>query len=129
VSSARLVEIKPFVPLHEAARYFQTTPDGIARIALAHGFDVIRCDDRAGLAGEVFGHLTRHVERGTVTLSPRLAGLLALLADGLESREIAITLGLSIFTVQNEVAILYRKLGATNRAHAVAQGFRLGLLV
>jgi DNA-binding NarL/FixJ family response regulator len=54
--------------------------------------------------------------------------VLALLADGLVNREIAARLFLSEETIKSHVCHLLAKLHARSRAHAVALGFRRGLI-
>lgn len=75
-------------------------------------------------------------EVGIQKLTPRQIEVLRLAADGLSHREIARELVISPRTVKNIVSGpanylnkgLLRALGAKNLAHAVAIGFRLGLL-
>ncbi len=58
-------------------------------------------------------------------LSLRERQLTLLIADGLTNREIAEMLGLSVFTVRNEVGRILRKLKAKNRTQiAFAVGRR-----
>lgn len=58
-------------------------------------------------------------------LSRRERQLTLLIADGLTNREIAEKLGLSVFTVRNEVGRILRKLKAKNRTQiAFAVGRR-----
>jgi len=57
-------------------------------------------------------------------LSWRETHVLALIADGATDREIAATLFLAESTVSADVRRLRAKLGARNRAHAVALWFR-----
>jgi len=59
-----------------------------------------------------------------VTLSPREAEVLQLVADGLSTRQAAVELGISEATVKTYVRTLFEKLGATHRAHAVALALR-----
>jgi len=54
--------------------------------------------------------------------------ILQLVAEGLINREIGERLFLSEETVKSHVRHLLAKLQATSRAHAVAMGFRRGLL-
>jgi DNA-binding NarL/FixJ family response regulator len=61
-------------------------------------------------------------------LTPREREVLALLADGLSNRAIASRLGISEHTVKFHVSSLYGKLGAVNRADAVARGWQRGLV-
>ncbi len=48
--------------------------------------------------------------------------------EGKSNQEIAAVLGISPLTVKNHVQKILRKLGASNRAHAVAEAIALGLL-
>jgi DNA-binding CsgD family transcriptional regulator len=61
-------------------------------------------------------------------LSRRERQVLELIADGLSNQAIADRLGTGLATVKTQVAHLNAKLGATNSKHAVAIGFRTGLL-
>lgn len=61
-------------------------------------------------------------------LSPQQLRVLALIAEGTTNREIAVALGLSPHTVKDHVAELVRRLEVRNRAQAVQQGQRLGLI-
>ena len=54
--------------------------------------------------------------------------VLQLISDGLVNREIGVRLFLSEETVKSHVRHLLAKLQARSRAHAVAVGFRRGLL-
>ena len=61
-------------------------------------------------------------------LSPREREVLELVASGSTNPEIAARLHLSPHTVKEHTSVLYRKLGVRNRAEAVAEAQRLGLL-
>jgi DNA-binding NarL/FixJ family response regulator len=61
-------------------------------------------------------------------LSGREQQILELIASGLTDAEIAKRVTLSEFTVKTHVKRLLTKLGARNRAHAVALGAHRGLL-
>jgi DNA-binding NarL/FixJ family response regulator len=61
-------------------------------------------------------------------LSPRERDLLKLLADGLDTGEIAIKLAYSERTIKNIVHGLLSRLQLRNRAHAVAYAMRVGAL-
>ena len=54
--------------------------------------------------------------------------MLALLADGLGTGEIAGRLYLSESTAKTHITHIYQKLGAANRAQALVTAMRLGLL-
>ncbi|WP_308201141.1 response regulator transcription factor [Paractinoplanes maris] len=61
-------------------------------------------------------------------LSPRQRQVLWLVAEGCTNAEIAARTGVSPLTVKTHLELLGVKLGATRRAHIVAQGFRAGEL-
>jgi len=61
-------------------------------------------------------------------LSARELGVLRLIAAGLSNRQIAATLSISERTVKFHVTALFNKLGADNRAQAVALAAERGLL-
>lgn len=65
---------------------------------------------------------------GVTDLSPRQRQCLALIADGLTDREIARSMGVGVVTAHRHVADVRTKLGARNRAHAVALGYDLALI-
>jgi len=60
--------------------------------------------------------------------TPREIEVLQLVCDGLANREIGYRLFLSEETVKTHVRHLLAKLAARSRAHAVAVGFRRGLI-
>jgi DNA-binding NarL/FixJ family response regulator len=78
----------------------------------------------AGLQVESPG-LSRH---GDAVLDARRIGVLRLLADGADTREIARTLQLSERSIKTLVREIQLALGASTRSQAVAEGFRLGLI-
>lgn len=64
----------------------------------------------------------------TPPLSAREIQVLQRVADGLTDRAIGLELEVSVETVKTHVRRLRRKLGASNRATAVAQGLRYGII-
>lgn len=62
------------------------------------------------------------------SLTPREAEVLRLLSEGFANKEIAARLSFSTHTAKFHVESLLRKLGAANRAEAVMEGIRQGLL-
>ena len=72
------------------------------------------------------------VRRATAPIIPRLSAregqVLALLADGLGTNEIAHRLYLSESTAKTHITHIYQKLGAANRAQALVAAMRMGLL-
>ncbi|MEZ4867319.1 MAG: response regulator transcription factor [Caldilineaceae bacterium] len=105
-------------------------------------------------SAEVLAEAIRAAQRGERRLSPTLAGkalqqletlsqaqlqlesglldqelqLLQLIADGVTNQEVAAKLYLSERTVKRKVQDILTKLGATNRAQAVAEAYKRGLL-
>ena len=65
---------------------------------------------------------------GTLNLTPREREVLALVAEGHSSPEIGRRLYLSHTTVKTHLARAYEKLGVSDRAAAVAQALKRGLL-
>ena len=68
------------------------------------------------------------VEEPPEPLTARESEVLALLGRGLSNKLIARELHISEHTVKFHVSSLYTKLGVTNRAEAVSQGARYGLI-
>lgn len=63
-----------------------------------------------------------------IRLTPTERKVMELAAEGLLVKQIAARLGLSPLTVKNHLARVRRRLGATDKAHAVATALRAGLL-
>jgi DNA-binding NarL/FixJ family response regulator len=66
--------------------------------------------------------------RDGALLTPRQLAILRLIAAGQSNQQIADSLGITERTVKFHVTALFNKLGADNRAQAVALGSRRGLL-
>ncbi|MFD7933393.1 response regulator [Streptomyces sp. NPDC054950] len=81
-----------------------------------------------GLASEVVGELVAQDPAPRRELSGREVEVVRLLAEGLSNRAIAEALFLSEATVKTHLVRVYRKLGADNRAAAVSEAVRRGLL-
>ncbi|MGC0418822.1 response regulator [Embleya sp. AB8] len=79
------------------------------------------------VAGLVMGRV-RAPEPAPAVLSPREAQVLRLVAAGSTNREAAATLFVSEATVKTHLLHLYGKLGVRDRAAAVAEAYRRGLL-
>lgn len=77
-----------------------------------------------GLAGA----LRRRMAGPAVRLTPREDEILRLLAGGRSVAEVAGSLFISPSTAKTHISKLYEKLGASNRAHAMMEAVRLGLL-
>ena len=90
----------------------------------AKGRDVLSADIASGLAQEI----RRRAEPSGPTLSPREREVLAHIARGSSIPAIAAQLYLAPSTVKTHVQRLYEKLGVSDRAAAVAEAMRRGLL-
>ncbi|MCU1421829.1 MAG: LuxR family transcriptional regulator [Microbacteriaceae bacterium] len=83
----------------------------------------------SALAASVASRLVDRVRTPeTSLLSPRELQVLALVADGSTNRDAGARLHLSETTVKTHLLNIYAKLGVGDRAAAVAEGFRRGLL-
>ena len=108
--------------------------DQTARRAGAAGFvskdldasDVVKAVRMVGLGMMVF---TPGNEPAPLGLSAREREVLDLIAEGATNRQIGERLFLSPHTVKEHTSAVYRKLGVRNRAEAVQQAQRRGLLV
>jgi two-component system, NarL family, nitrate/nitrite response regulator NarL len=96
-----------------------------AVLAVARGETVLTPEAQSGIAHEI---RTRTPPRGLLTLSVRENEVLALIADGLSAPDIGRRLHLSPATVKGHLSSLYEKLGVKERAAAVAEAMRRGLL-
>lgn len=81
-----------------------------------------------GLAAEVVGDLVGQVVSPAPELTQREREVVRLMADGHSNRSIAQALYLGEATVKTHLVRIYRKLGVDNRAAAVAEAVRQGLL-
>jgi DNA-binding NarL/FixJ family response regulator len=97
--------------------------------------DVVSAARHAAVAPRTFlcaGLSAAMMRRATSPTTPKLSGreeeVLALLADGLGTSEIAGSLYMSDSTAKTHITHIYQKLGAANRAQALVAAMRLGLL-
>jgi DNA-binding NarL/FixJ family response regulator len=70
----------------------------------------------------------RSPRQGSLGLSAREREVLRLVADGLPTKQISVSLSITERTVKFHVNSIFRKLGADNRAQAVALAAQRGLL-
>lgn len=95
--------------------------------AAAAGDAYIQAEVTRPLLARFAGELRRN--RGPVpSLSPREIEVVAHLADGLAAKQIATRLGISEATVKGYLRQVYEKLGAADRAQAVAIALRHRLI-
>lgn len=112
--------------------------DGVARAisAGARGYlvkDATRPEITAAVLGAVSGASRRRsprprTEEEVPTLTERELQVLTGMGRGRSNAEIGRELFLSEDTVKTHARRLFRKLSAADRAHAVAKGFRLGMV-
>lgn len=103
----------------------ERTPICVSSVPLRRGRDVVGV---FGVARPLAGVGTASGEAAEPSLTPRQHEVLALLAEGASTTEIASTLGLAEETVRNHVRQLLRRLGVHSRLAAVAYARRHGLL-
>jgi transcriptional regulator EpsA len=65
----------------------------------------------------------------TASISDREEQVLGWVREGMSNQEIGVQLGISPLTVKNHVQKILRKLGASNRAQAVARAMSMNLLI
>jgi two-component system nitrate/nitrite response regulator NarL len=95
-----------------------------AVVAVARGETVLGRDIQAAVAQRI----RQTAERAGPSLSAREREVLALVATGLSSPEVARRLNLSTTTVKTHLQRVYEKLGVGDRAAAVAEAMRRHLL-
>jgi two-component system, NarL family, nitrate/nitrite response regulator NarL len=92
--------------------------------AVARGKVVVPSDLQAGLAEQIRARDQADRQR----LTPREREVLALIANGASAPQIGRQLHLSTGTVKTHLLHLYEKLGVSDRAAAVAEAMRNGLI-
>ncbi|HEY6888703.1 MAG TPA: response regulator transcription factor [Solirubrobacter sp.] len=97
---------------------------GDALIRISRGETVLAPDVQSALMRAVRDRR----ERPATVLSPREGEVLRFLADGLSAPQIARELHLSPSTIKTHLQRLYERLGVSDRAAAVAEGMRRGLI-
>jgi two-component system nitrate/nitrite response regulator NarL len=111
-----------------AAGYLSKDADRLeitdAILAVHRGDTVLAPEVQAGVAAEVRSRWRADVP----SLSPRERQVLEMIAEGMSAPEIGRRLFLSPATVKRHLQGLYEKLGVSDRAAAVAEAMRRGLL-
>jgi two-component system nitrate/nitrite response regulator NarL len=95
-----------------------------AIMAVVRGDTVLAPEIQSGLAAEI----RARAETSPRLLSDRELEVLKMTADGRSAPDIGRELYLSAATVKTHLQRVYEKLGVTDRASAVAEGMRRGLL-
>jgi DNA-binding NarL/FixJ family response regulator len=75
-----------------------------------------------------FGGLAREATRRDADLSPEDCQILRLASEGSTNREIGMAMGRSEIAIKKRLQVIFSKLGAVDRAHAVAEAIRRGLI-
>lgn len=96
-----------------------------AILAIAGGGTAFAPEVQAGLAAQI---QQRERDGGAAQLSNREREVLGLIAEGLSAPDVAKRLSVSTTTVKSHLSSIYEKLGVSDRAAAVAEGMRRGLL-
>jgi two-component system, NarL family, nitrate/nitrite response regulator NarL len=96
-----------------------------AIVTVARGGTALAPEAQEGIAQEI---QERERSGGRPELTSREGEVLGLIADGLSAPQIAKELHLSTTTVKTHLHTLYEKLGVSDRAAAVAEAMRRGLL-
>jgi two-component system nitrate/nitrite response regulator NarL len=95
-----------------------------ALVAVARGEVILPEEVQAGLAAAI----RSHAQPGRPALSPREHDVLVLIAEGLTAPAVGERLHVSPATVKTHLKTLYEKLGVSDRAAAVAEAMRRGLI-
>lgn len=77
---------------------------------------------------EEFGGMARERTLRQTDLTDEELDILRLASQGMTNRQIAMNLGKTEMTVKKRLHTTFNKLGAVDRAHAVAEGIRRGLI-
>ena len=96
---------------------------GMARPGVARGGGWVA--GARAQAGESVGFAAAAEE---LPLTPRETEILALIGQGMSNKAVARHLGISVHTVKFHLESLFERLGATNRAEAVAKGLLGGVI-
>lgn len=96
-----------------------------AIVTVARGGTALAPEVQAGLAQEI---QVRERADGRPSLTPRESEVLRMIAEGMSAPGIAEQLHLSTTTVKTHLHTLYEKLGVSDRAAAVAEAMRRGLI-
>ena len=97
-----------------------------AIIAVARGETVLATEIQSGIATQIQRHAD--ISNRPPSLSERERQVLRLIAEGRSTHEIGAELYLSTATVKGHLHTLYNKLEVSERAAAVAEAMRRGLL-
>jgi two-component system, NarL family, nitrate/nitrite response regulator NarL len=110
----------------EASASFEVVDAGASMAEITGDAElVVTARDMGGRAARA----TDGVSASVPALTHREREILALLADGLGNKQIAVRLGISTNTVKTHLEVVFEKLDVSSRAEAVATAARLGILL
>jgi DNA-binding CsgD family transcriptional regulator len=121
---------RPIPPVFrdEAQRDMAVTRNALGEAAFGAAWSAGEALPMATAIGEAIAVTVPDSDESNIALTPREREILPLLASGMTDREIADALFLSRRTVENHVARLRAKFGATTRADAIAAAMATGLI-
>jgi DNA-binding CsgD family transcriptional regulator len=122
----RVVDSDAQLVLADAGAPLTTIDDALRQAATAIGVPMAEPEPVAELdppAG--FREVS---EAPLVLLTARETEILNALGEGMSNKEVARALGISAHTVKFHLETIFRKLGVTSRAEAVAKGLRQGII-
>ena len=99
-----------------------------AAVAAAAAGLVVRLPDRGGAPPGSPGFARDEPPGGAPLLTPREVEILAMVGEGASNKAVARRLNISAHTVKFHLEAVFRKLGVTTRAEAVARGLRQRLI-
>lgn len=111
-----------------AIGFLPRTSDGEAIAAAILRASVGEATISRALQHRVAAQIRSEAARGAVGLTPREREVMSLVAQGLSAPEIGCRLYVSQSTVKTHLGHLYEKLGVSDRAAAVAQAMKRGLV-
>lgn len=114
--------------VEEIAAAVEAAAAGLVVVSADQVGDLVGSRPAAAPPGE-FPRARRPSTGRVPALTPREHEILAMLAEGLPNKLIASRLGISDHTVKTHLEAVFDKLGASNRAEAVARAVRMGLLL
>jgi len=126
--SSRIVVLTTYAGDAQAMRALRAGAAGLKSSMRKELMDTIRSVHAGGkyLSSEVATGIALHVTEDM--LSRREAEVLTLAAAGNSNRQIAVRLGLSEDTIKGYMKVIYSKLGAADRTHAVTIAARRGII-
>jgi len=127
---ARLLDVQPSAAVVMIAPVGHTDPvaESVAAGALGYVHEDASREQLVRAVSQGLAHASLRPPTAPIPLTPRELAVLEGMSRGLSNPEIGAELFLAAETVKSHAKRLLHKLGALDRAHAVALAFRQGLL-